>query len=325
MQGQPPMILAGDIGGTNTRLALFDGPQPREIQVFPSARYPTLDAIVVEYLTAHPQTVEAACFGIAGPVRHGIVEATNLPWKIHVEQFAAEIGIKNLRLLNDLEANAYGIAALGDSDFAILREGENDPRGNRAMVSAGTGLGEAGLIAIDGHHVPFASEGGHADFAPRNPAEVALFEYLAQRFGHVSYERILSGPGLVNVYDFFRDSGRAEEPQWLAHEIAAGDPSAAITRNAEKSELCAQALNLFITVYGAEAGNIALRLLATGGVYLGGGIAPKMIGKLREPAFLKAFDDKGRIGKLLETIPVRVILNDKAALLGAGRVALGLR
>ncbi|HUA86830.1 MAG TPA: glucokinase [Bryobacteraceae bacterium] len=319
------MILAGDIGGTNTRLAFFDGPQPREIQVFPSARYPALAAIVTEYLTAHRQTAEAACFGIAGPVRHGVVEATNLPWKIHAAQLAADIGVKNLRLLNDLEANAYGIAALGDSDFATLREGENEPRGNRALVSAGTGLGEAGLIAIDGHHVPFASEGGHADFAPRNPSEVALFEYLAERFGHVSYERILSGPGLVNVYDFFRDTGRAQEPPWLAQELAAGDPSAAITRNAEKSELCALALNLFITVYGAEAGNIALRLLATGGVYLGGGIAPKIAGKLREPEFLKAFDDKGRVGKLLEAIPVRVILNDKTALLGAGRVALGLK
>ncbi len=318
------MILAGDIGGTNTRLAFFDGPQPREIQVFGNAKYPSLAAIVTEYLAAHQQTIEAACFGIAGPVRHGVVEATNLPWKVHAGQLAADIGIKDVRLLNDLEANAYGIAALGDSDLAVLREGDYDPRGNRALVSAGTGLGEAGLIAVDDRHIPFASEGGHADFAPRNSSEVDLFKYLAQRFGHVSYERILSGPGLVNIYDFCRDTGLAEEPQWLAQEIAAGDPAAAITHNVHKSELCALAMDLFIGVYGAEAGNIALRLLATGGVYLGGGIAPKIVEKLREPAFLKAFDEKGRVAKLLATIPVRVILNDKTALLGAGRVALGL-
>jgi len=319
------MILAGDIGGTNTRLALFEGPEPRNIQVFHSASYPTLAAIAREYLAAQGQRVETACFGIAGPVRNGAVEATNLPWKIHAAQLAAELGLAQVRLLNDLEANAYGIDALPDSDFAVLRGAPADPRGNRGLISAGTGLGEAGLIPVDGSYVPFASEGGHADFAPRNAVEIALWEYLARRFGHVSYERILSGPGLVNVYNFFRDAGAAQEPSWLAQEIAAGDPAAAIARNADRNELCRMALNLFVSVYGAEAGNIALRTLATGGVYIGGGIAPKILPKLREPEFLRAFDDKGRVARLLESIPVRVILNDKTALIGAGRVALGIK
>ena len=317
------MILAGDIGGTNTRLAFFDGPHPHEIEVYPSAKYPTLAAIVREYLDKHGRQIEAACFGIAGPVRNGRVEATNLPWTIHAGELAADLSVKDLRLLNDLEANAHGIAALEEPDFALLREGECDPSGNRALISAGTGLGEAGLLATAGLHVPFASEGGHADFAPRNGTEVALFEYLNQRYGHVSYERVLSGPGLLNIYHFFRDTHRAEEPATLAEEIAAGDPAAAIARNAEKHQLCAMSLDLFAGVYGAEAGNLALRMLATGGVYLGGGIAPKMLAKLGEPAFLRAFDQKGRVTKLLESIPVRVILNDKTALIGAGRVALG--
>ncbi|HLH37781.1 MAG TPA: glucokinase [Bryobacteraceae bacterium] len=319
------MILAGDIGGTNTRLALFEGPEPLNIQVFHSGSYPTLAAIAREYLAAHGQHVKAACFGIAGPVRNGAVEATNLPWKIDGAQLAADLGLAEVRLLNDLEANAHGIAALPDSDFAVLRDTPADRRGNRALISAGTGLGEAGLISVDGFYLPLASEGGHADFAPRNATEIALFEYLARRFGHVSYERILSGPGLVNVYNFFRDAGAAQEPSWLAQEIAAGDPAAAIARNADRNELCRMALNLFVSVYGAEAGNIALRTLATGGVYIGGGIAPKILPKLREPEFLRAFDDKGRVARLLESIPVRVILNDKAALIGAGRVALGIK
>lgn len=318
------MILAGDIGGTNTRLAFFDGPEPQEIQVFQSAAYPGLAAIAKEFLGAHHRKIDAACFGIAGPVRQGEVEATNLPWKVSAAQLAAELGVKQVRLLNDLEANAHGIAALGEKDFVVLRAGDADPRGNRALLSAGTGLGEAGLISIDGAYVPFATEGGHSDFAPHNATEVALFEYLAARFGHVSNERILSGPGLVNVYNFFRDTGRASEPPWLAQEIAAGDPSAVIAQHAGDNDLCAMALAQFVRIYGAEAGNLALRMLATGGLYVGGGIAPKILKKLREPAFLEAFDQKGRVANLLESIPVRVILNEKTALIGAGRVAMGI-
>lgn len=318
------MILAGDIGGTNTRLAFFDGPAPREIRVFPSASYAGLADIAREYLAAHGERVEAACFGIAGPVRHGAVEATNLPWRVHDSQLASDLEIKHVRLLNDLEANAYGIAALGEKDFAILRDVKADPHGNRALLAAGTGLGEAGMVWINGDYVPFPSEGGHSDFAARNPTEAALFEHLSERFGHVSNERVLSGPGLVNIYGFFRDAHRADEPAWLAEEIANGDPAAAIARNAEKNDLCSRALDLFVSIYGAEAGNIALRMLATGGVYIGGGIAPKILERLRGPAFLAAFDDKGRVRNLMESIPVRVILNDKAALIGAGRVAMAM-
>lgn len=319
------MILAGDIGGTNARLAFFDGPEPHEIQVFPSAAFSSLSAIAREYLSTRHQPIEAACFGVAGPVRKGVVEATNLPWTVRADELASELKVDSVRLLNDLEANAYGIPSLGPNDFAVLRDAPGDAQGNRGLISAGTGLGEAGIVAVNGDHVPFPTEGGHADFAPRNATEVALYEYLAQRFGHVSYERVLSGPGLLNVYHFFRDTRRAEEPRWLAQEVASTDPSAAIARNADANELCRLALDLVISVYGAEAGNLALRLLATGGLYLGGGIAPKLLAKLREPAFLKAFDGKGRVNKLLESIPVRVILNEKTALMGAGRVAMRLR
>jgi glucokinase len=316
------MILAGDIGGTNTRLAFFDGPQPSLIEVFPSAGHSGLAEIVRKFLDAHHYKVDAACFGIAGPVRNGIVETSNLPWVINERELAAELGLKRVRLVNDLEVNAYGISALGESDFATLQAGAADASGNRALISAGTGLGEAGLVAVKGDYLPFASEGGHADFAPRDAAGIALLEYLLPRFGHVSYERVLSGPGLHNIYEFFRDTKRAEEPAWLAEAIAAGDPSAVIAKNAGKSDLCSLALGQFISIYGAEAGNLALRALATGGVFLGGGIAPKILDRLREPEFLKAFREKGRMSDLLEKVPVRVILNDKTALLGAGRLAM---
>ena len=318
------MILAGDIGGTNTRLAFFDGPQPSQIEVFPSAEHAGLGEIAKKYLAAHGQKIDAAVFGIAGPVRNGVVEATNLHWVVSACELASDLGIKQVRLLNDLEANAHGIAALSDSDFVVLHPGDPAASGNRALISAGTGLGEAGLLALDGDYVPYATEGGHVDFAPGNATEIALLEYLSGRFGHVSYERVLSGPGLVNVYEFFRDTGRAKESPALAREIASGDRSAAIARNVENEEICALAVDLFIGVYGAEAGNLALHTLATGGVFLGGGIAPKILPRLRLPQFLKAFTSKGRISKLLEAIPVRVIRNDKTALIGAGRVALSL-
>jgi glucokinase len=224
-------------------------------------------------------------------------------------------------LINDLEANAYGIATLGPGDIATLQEGEPGRRANQCVVSAGTGLGEAGLFWDGAGHRPFACEGGHTTFAPGNKEEIALLEYLMRGLDHVSWERVLSGPGLHNVYQFLRDTGRGAEPAWLADHLAEGDPSSAIAEaaNRGKSGLCEQALDMFVALYGSEAGNMALKTLSLGGVYLGGGIAPKILGKLREGVFTKAFAAKGRMRELLETIPIHVIVNDQTALKGAAR------
>jgi glucokinase len=252
------------------------------------------------------------------------VETTNLPWVVDAKQTAADLGLASITLINDLFANAHGIALLEEADFVVLNPGVPGNTGNRALISAGTGLGEAGLYSDGrGAYHPFPSEGGHVDFAPRNDLEMDLLRYLMGRFDHVSYERVLSGPGLHNIYLFLRETGRGEEPPWLAEQIAQGDPSAAISKSALEgtSAICVQALDIFVCLYGSEAGNLALKMLATGGTYVGGGIAPKIIRKLSSTAFMKAFTAKGRFGSILKDIPVRVITNDKTALLGAGRVA----
>jgi glucokinase len=321
------MILAGDIGGTHARLAFFDVVEGRfnlvSASVFPSREYAGLDEIVAIFVSTanlHPDT---ACFGIAGPVRNGRVEASNLPWVIESKRLADELKISKAVLINDLEANAWGIPALDAKDVVALNQVKGSPLGNQAVIAAGTGLGEAGMY-WDGHkHHVFACEGGHADFAPRNQLEVELFNYLRTRFGHVSYERIVSGPGLVNVFNFMRDTGRGTPPQWLIDQMTQSDPAAAISRAANdgKCALSVQAVDLFISIYGAEAGNLALKIMATGGVYLGGGIAPKMLVKLSGPLFMEAFIGKGRMQALLESMPVRVITNDRIALLGAARCA----
>jgi glucokinase len=322
------MILAGDVGGTNTRLAFFEGTPDQlraiQVEIFRSADFAGLAEIVRKFLDTHKQPVEAACFGLPGAVVNGRVETTNLPWVVDSRNLATEVGLQQVQLVNDLYANAHGIALLAESDFVVLNAGLPNAAGNRALISAGTGLGEAGLFAdAQGAHHPFPSEGGHTDFAPRNDLETELLRYLLGRFEHVSYERVLSGPGLHNIYQFLRDTGRGQEPTWLAEQIAQGDPPAAISKSALEgtSEICVQALDIFISLYGAEAGNLALKMLATGGVYVGGGIAPKIIRKLSSTVFLKSFTAKGRIGGVLKEIPVRVITNDKTALLGAGRVA----
>ncbi|HMD47701.1 MAG TPA: glucokinase [Bryobacteraceae bacterium] len=322
------MVLAGDIGGTNTRLAFFEGTPGRlkavGTEIFPSRNHAGLEEIVKVFIAKSNGVPEAACFGIAGAIRDGVVEATNLPWVIRVKTLIADLGIARISLINDLEANAHGIALLSESDFVSLNVGTPIPGGNRALISAGTGLGEAGLLAErDGTYRPFPSEGGHVDFAPANELEIELLRYLMGRFGHVSYERVLSGPGLFNIYQFLRDTGRAEEPAWLADAIKHGDASAAVSKSGLEgtAEICVKALDMFVSIYGAAAGNLTLQVVATGGTFIGGGIAPKIIAKLQGPAFLKAFQAKGRVSSLLKDVPVRVITNDKTALLGAGRVA----
>ncbi len=319
------MILAGDIGGTNTRLAVVEAAGDRLRLVaeatFPSHDYAGLEAVLKAFASAQRLPVGQACFGVAGPVRHGRCEATNLPWVVDARSLAKELGLGTVGLINDLEANAYGIAALESADFLALNAGAPDADGNMAIISAGTGLGEAGLFWDGRRHRPFATEGGHATFAPQNELEGELLRYLRGTYDHVSVERVLSGPGLVNIYTFLRDTGRGEEPTWLADRMRQEDPAAVIAGTAfeGKNGLCVQALDFLFAIYGAEAGNLALKVMATGGVFIGGGIAPKIFRTLKNTAFMEAFTAKGRMKPLLAAMPVRVILNSKTALLGAAR------
>jgi glucokinase len=320
-------VLAGDIGGTSTRLAYFEfgagRPELLAAGRFPSRESDSLERIVGRFAAEHGITAERACFGIAGPIREGRVRTPNLPWTVAADELARVLGLAEVRLINDLAANVYGIDLLAPEDFAVLNPGVPDPAGTIAVVSAGTGLGET-LAHWDGaaHH-PLPSEGGHADFSPRNELESELLLYLRAEHGRVSVERVLSGPGLRNIYRFLRDARRMAETPAVAEAMRSGDPSAAIAQAALAGScpLCAAALDLFASLYGAEAGNAALRFLATGGVYLGGGIAPKIVQRLQGPGFMMAFTAKGRLSPLLERIPVRVILNERTALLGAGRWA----
>jgi glucokinase len=322
------MILAGDIGGTHARLGYFQAQNGHlkllAESVFPSREFRGLHEIVARFVEGQAIQPQRACFGIPGPVLHGRAETSNLPWTVEASRLAAELHLPCALLINDLEANAWGIQDLTEKDFLLLNQVRTPAAGNQAVIAAGTGLGEAGLYWDGNKYHVFACEGGHADFAPRNELEIELLRYLLRSFDHVSYERIVSGPGLVNVYYFLRDSGRGAEQKWLAEEIREADPAAAISRAAlaGKCGLAEQALDLWISIYGAEAGNLALKLKATGGVFLGGGIAPKIVPKLVRPLFMQSFLGKGRLRALLENIPVKVITNDSAALLGAARCAV---
>jgi glucokinase len=321
------MILAGDIGGTHSRIALFQleaGRLRQELEkVYPSREHKGLDEILRVFLQETGASVEVACFGIAGPVLQGRVSTPNLPWVVDVSDLRRQLGIQTVWLINDLLAHASGIGDLEAADFTNLNSVEHSG-GNAALIAAGTGLGQAGLYWDGAQHHAFPCEGGHSDFAPRNDSEIALLQYLLKKFGRVSYERVLSGPGLKNIYDFLRDSGRETEPQWLQDELLqANDPVAVISRYgvAAKARICEHALDMFVDVYGAEAGNLALKLMAAGGVFISGGIAAHILPKLTQPAFIQAFIAKGRLQALLDAIPVRVITNDRVGLIGAARFA----
>jgi glucokinase len=321
------MILAGDIGGTNSRLAFFTRHgkrlEPVAEQTYASRDHENLETIVKKFVSSHDLPVDVACFGIAGPVKNGRSEAVNLAWTVDSRQLAHLLRIDTVELLNDLEAYAYGIAMLAPEDFVQLNPGVPEASGNAAVIAAGTGLGEAGLYWDGLQHRPFACEGGHTTFAPSDPLQMELLGFLMREFGHVSWERVVSGPGLLNIYRFLRDTGRGEEPAWLTSEMQQHDPSAVISQAAlaGTSALCSQALDLFVSLYGAEAGNVALKIMAAAGVYVGGGIAPKIVKKLTDPTFMQAFVAKGRLKPLLQEIPVHIIMNDRTALLGAARFA----
>jgi glucokinase len=318
------LILAGDIGGTKTHLALFSlegGKLKSELEkTFPSKQYRGLEPVVEAFLAGQQASIDRACFGIAGPVVDGQVKTPNLPWVVDSANIAQRFKLDSVALLNDLEAAGYGIFTLEPQELFTLNDGVSGQRGNKVLIAAGTGLGEATLYDDGRDHHPSASEGGHGDFAPTDETQIDLLRYLIKKFGHVSYERVVSGPGIANIYGFLRDSGRLEEPDWLKEKISASeDASVVISQEglAGNSAICVQALNLFVSVYGAEAGNLALRGKATGGVYIGGGIAPKILAKLKDGTFMRAFLDKGRYRELLSDMPVRVILNDQAGLQGA--------
>lgn len=320
------MILAGDIGGTKTNVALFNA-SPREpvcVETYHSDEHDGLEPMLEAFLAKHPAKVDRAAFGVAGPVRDGRAERVNLAWPVDARSVAAALALDRVGLVNDLEANAWGITVLGPDDVAVLNAGDPGARGNQAVIAAGTGLGEAGLYWDGEQHHVFPSEGGHTDFAPRNELQVDLLRHLAADLRHVSYERVCSGMGLVNVYGFLSSRRTTPEPDWLREELAAGDPAAAIGTAAveDRDPVCVQSLDTMLAIYGAEAGNLALKLLATGGVWIGGGIAPRVLPKLQDGAFMREFVGKGRFRKLLEATPVRVILNDLTALFGAAVYAL---
>ena len=328
------MLLAGDIGGTKTVLSLFDGTgdelRPVRDGTFPSQGHATFQEILAQFLGGRTDLgLCAACFGVAGPIVDGHCKTTNLPWELDEGELARAVGAQRVKLLNDLEAAAYGMLFLRPDELAPLNPDAAPRRnGNVAVLAAGTGLGEAILYWDGRRYHPLASEGGHADFAPQDEREIQLLRWLRAKFGgHVSYERILSGPGLFNVFCFLRETGSYQESPALAgHLRAAADPSAAVTRLglAGEDPLCVATLDMFCALYGAEAGNLALKCMALGGVFVGGGIAPKILPALQRGGFVKAYLDKGRFGTLLRTLPVSVALNPRAPLLGAAHYAAGM-
>lgn len=330
MTEQSQLILAGDIGGTKSNLAILsvngDTLSIKRNHRFPSSDYPSLNAIIQEFLQDEKGHIPAACFGVPGPVKYGRAKPTNLNWGVDAAEIEREFSIPQVSILNDLEANAYGISELSPDDFSVIQEGPAALGGNRCVVSPGTGLGEGGLF-WDGKRKKYrvwACEGGHTDFGPRNELEIALLEYLIKEYGHVSYERVVSGMGLENIYKFLRDTGRGQELPQVASEMKTHNPGLVISKYADsgKCPMCVQTIEIFVSSFGAEAGNMALKTMATGGVYLGGGIPGKMLNAARSADFIKSFNNKGRLSGLMKTMPVKIVLNDQAALLGAASYAL---
>jgi len=329
MEENRRMILAGEIGATRTRLAAFEtqGNKLQQVveKIYMSQEHSGLPEIISDFIRTEGIPVQSACFGVAGPVRAGSSKISNLPWIIDSRELTRQLKLNSVGLINDLEAYAYGIDALESKDFIALSEGSEDAEGNRAVISARTGLGVAGLYWDGFRHHPFACEGGHADFAPRNELEMELLGYLQKKYGRISCERILSGPGIKNIYDFLRDTKKEDEPQWLREQISgAPDPPALISQIAleNKSSICDRTLSIFVSIYGAETGNCALHFMATGGIFIGGSIAAKIVPKMKDPIFMQSFLNKGRMEPLLKEMPVKIVLNDDSGIIGAARYTL---
>ena len=332
------MLLAGDIGGTKTALAAYahghgHDANPRAPLVettYPSAQFPSLEAIVGAFVAQTGLHFDHASFGVAGPVIEGSATITNLPWHMSEAQLSAATGIPSVRLFNDIEAIAHGVTALAPEDLHTLNVGQStSDTTTLAVIAPGTGLGEAFITRERGRATAHPSEGGHCDFAPTDALQDGLLATLQRTGEHASYERVCSGRGLPNIYSYLKENGYAPEPDWLAAQLATtNDVTRAIINGATDEqrpcELCVATINTFVSILGAEAGNLALKVLATGGVYIGGGIPPHILRFLEDPRFLEAFHNKGRFDELLERIPVRVILNPKAALIGAAQHGLDL-
>lgn len=325
-------VLAGDIGGTKTHLGLYRATGGTLALVrdrtYPTRDFRSLEEVMADFLGG-ARSIDAACFGVPGPVIGAMARPVNVPWTIEERALARALGVPGARLINDLEATAYGMLYLKENEIAVLQGGEAPAaRAPIAVIAAGTGLGESALIPIEGGRWrSVATEGGHVDFAPRGPLQVGLLEFLEREFDHVSYERVLSGAGLVDIYRFLRAHATEAEPAWLAGELAHAHDAAAVISEAalaRRDPRCVEALEMFVAIYGAEAANLALKYLALGGVYLGGGIAPKILPMLAaaEGGFMRAFLAKGRLAEVLSKIPVRVALNDAAALIGAAHCAM---
>jgi len=324
------MILAGDIGGTKANLALFEGERggrigsPRDSETYRCHEFPTFEGLIDAYRKKHTAKVEIASFGVAGPVIDSHVKGTHLPWEIDAAKSSKALGIPTVHLLNDLAATAYGVASLDANQFVTLQEGEEDPESCAGLIAAGTGLGETFLVPTPTHRFPIPSEGGHADFAPRTDRELELFRVLRARFGRVSYERVVSGIGIENIAGWTHSTSDAAKA-WKDHqaEAASQDLAAIVSLKALEHSCiwCSDALDLFVSAYGAEAGNLALRGVTRAGVYVGGGIAPKILPALRDGRFVEAFREKPPHIDLLTSIPIRVILEERTAVLGAARFA----
>lgn len=325
--GVEKLVLAGDVGGTKTLLQLAavrdDAIRPIREARFDSAAYPDFDSLLGEFMRAAASPLAAACFGVAGPIHGQSAKITNLGWTINAGAVGAEFGIANVRLINDFTAVGCGIEALHEDDVTALQEGVPELHGTRAVLGAGTGLGEGILVWQGDHYQALPSEGGHVDFAPADEVQDGLLRYLRPLFGHVSYERILSGDGLVKIFEYLTGSGRATATAALRQAMLERDPAAAISEFGldGRDPAAVRALDLFVAIYGAQAGNLALTTLARGGVYVAGGIAPKIMAKLKGGGFVHAFNDKGRFSGLMQSIPVRVVMNPQVGLLGAALVA----
>jgi glucokinase len=314
------------ISNKQKRLALFPekgGISFTDEEKFASREFPDFGSLLKKFLSQRARKkISSASFGVAGPVHDGKCQATNLPWVISASELETQLQIPKVHLINDLEANAWGLRCLSPEEFFTINAGV-DMIGNQALISAGTGLGEAGLYWDGKSHQPFACEGGHCDFAPTDEEQIELLRYLKLQYKHVSYERILSGSGLYLLYRFLIDTKRESEIFCISSLFGQNEPQRVITENAANGQckVCMRACQLFTSIYGSEAGNLALKFLAVGGVFIGGGIAPHIIEFLKEGRFIQAFSYKGRFSSLLMKIPIKVVLNEKTALIGAARYA----
>ncbi len=318
------IVLAGDAGATKTNLALFKW-DPGRLMVIHEGRYNSSDyknilVLIDEFQEGYPSP-GVICLGVAGPVLDGHAKLSNIKWEIDCNEISAHFGIEKAHVINDLEATAYGLAVLADSDIKTIHTGSKPAPGNAAIIAPGTGLGEAGLYWDGKNYHPFATEGGHSDFAPRNNFDFELYNFLQKEFGHVSWERLISGPGILNIYRFLRDVKKRDEPGWLKELFTNADAAMVISRNAEKAKICRETMELFIRYLAFECANVALKFKATGGLFIGGGIVPQIVHLLKYDLFSSSYYQSGRLNYLLKKVPVKIILDPKAALVGAAYYA----